>query len=192
MTRNNQQDRPAFEIKRVVYVIAGLYLAMGLLLAVCATFASAPIGVCLGLLIIGAAIAAVAGFNCIFRLDIDLAAVREGFDEIRAGLRALERADLRNDPRDRSVGRDDSPQEDDTVVVDLAAFGPGDPTPITAATLDRSTFPRLVRALDDLPPTEIGTPAAPATKALCTTAGILIAFAWGLQRKARPAQNEAK
>ena len=40
---------------------------------------------------------------------------------------------------------------DNTVLVDLASFGPGDPAPITAATLERSTFPRLVRALDEVP-----------------------------------------
>jgi hypothetical protein len=41
-------------------------------------------------------------------------------------------------------------------ILDLAAIGPGDPTMLTAATLDRDVYPRLLATMDDAPPAQSG------------------------------------
>lgn len=45
-----------------------------------------------------------------------------------------------------------SPADDGTVVVNMADFGPGDPSPLVAGSLRHSTFPRLLRTMEEQPP----------------------------------------
>jgi len=134
---------PARHTKRTIAIVVCLYVVIGFVVAVSAAVAGQPIGAFLGFLIISGSLAASVVLTGILRVGHELASVNEQLDRLRAEMQAL--AEREDQPASHQVDTDN----EDVLMIDLAALGRGDPGPITAAMLNVSTFPRLLRADDD-------------------------------------------
>jgi len=130
------------QTKRTLMVVVCLYVVIGFVVAVVSAVAGQPIGAFLGFLIISGSLAASVVLNGVLRVSHELASLREQLETIGHGMAAWT----------SEAGRSAAPdagEENSAITLDLASLGPGDPGPITAATLDVSTFPRLLRAERD-------------------------------------------
>jgi hypothetical protein len=134
---------PARHTKRTITIVVCLYVGIGFVVAVSAAVAGQPIGAFLGFLIISGSLVASVVLTGILRLGHELASVNEQLDRVRAEMQALTARES------HPTTRQPDTTDDDVLMIDLAALGRGDPSPITAATLNVSTFPRLLRAEDD-------------------------------------------
>lgn len=136
-------------IARIAGILAVLQVIFGTAVTIGALMLGSLLVAVLGLLIISSAATSAVLLWWVRRVD---ACVDETTDQ-RTEQR--DRQNCFNDARGRAAVPENRPfDQDQPLVVNLAKFGPGDPSPITAATLDRSTFPRLARTMDDQPPAQ--------------------------------------
>ena len=140
---------PARPIKRravtqprtaVYCAIAVFYLIAGLGLLASSLWMPDYVGLFIGFLAIGAALATALMVKIMIDLHARLTAVVDSLNEIRGQLARME--------QDRTSAASSDP-EDSVEFIDLASLGKGDPAPLTAATLDRRVFPRLVTTMSD-------------------------------------------
>ncbi len=133
--------RAVAQPRTTVYcAIATFYLLAGLGLVASSLWMRDYLGLFIGLLAIGAGLTTALTAKILIDLHARLTAVGDSLTEVRGQLAHLQ--------RDRtSTGS--SQDEDSVELIDLASMGKGDPAPLTAATLDRNVFPRLVAAMSD-------------------------------------------
>jgi len=117
--------------------------AVGLVVSGAGAVTARPLAAGLGFMITSVALVSGVVLGVLFRMRGEIAEITDILAEMR---RRLAQSD-----RDADVeGENDAgePVPDHTELMDLAASGGGDPASLVAATLDRSTFPRLVQAGD--------------------------------------------
>ncbi len=145
--------------RKTVFIVAGVYVGIGFFVAAPAALRGDPLSAFLGFLIVSGALAGAVALNALLRLGVRVSEVGEAIDDVRKSLRRLERSG----PSRNTCGTGSQPVKDtgckpvphtdqSTAMIDLAALGSGDPSVLTAATLDRSGFPRLVTTMEEPPP----------------------------------------
>ncbi|MHC4695680.1 MAG: hypothetical protein ACYTFA_02935 [Planctomycetota bacterium] len=160
MRRKRSISQAARHTRKTVFIIAGVYVGIGFFVAAPAALRGDPLSAFLGFLIVSGALAGAVALNALLRLGVHQSEVGEAIDDVRTSLQRLER----NGPSHNTCGTGSQPAKDmgcepvphtaqSTAMIDLAALGNGDPSVLTAATLDRSGFPRLVTTMEEPPPT---------------------------------------
>lgn len=127
--------------RRTLYLVVGLYVAIGLVVSCVGALSGDRLSTFLGFMIVGGALGAAAIFNILFRTVSRIGTQDRSAAEMRSSLARIEGV-LKEIQSSR--------QEDDADrvrMINLASVGGGDPGAITAATLDRGDFPRLVTAM---------------------------------------------
>lgn len=132
--------------KTTLYVITAFYVAVGFFVAVPAAVGGDRLSAFLGFLIISGALACAYILRSMLRLTAHVCATTETMGAI-------------TDTLERLTGAVESLAEAthesaSTRLLDLAAFGRGDPDVLAAARLDRDAYPRLVSTMSDEPPAE--------------------------------------
>ncbi len=129
-----------------VRTVSALSFGAGLLLIVLAALSQRWLMALLGSLLLACALAGFLAARQLVELVARISEFSDGLEQIR---RQLERIAS-------TVERDgqDSTEASPTSTIDLAAFGPGDPSKLVAARLDRDAFPRLVAMMEAEPPPE--------------------------------------
>jgi len=145
MTRHQHILDVARHTKRTLYVITAVYVGIGFFLAVPAALSGDRLSTFLGFLIISGALGAAVVVGAVLRLMTRLSAVTETLDDIRDRFERIERA--------TGSGRTADAKPPGTSLIDLAAFGKGDPNVLAAASLG-DVFPRLVTTMEEKPPAE--------------------------------------
>jgi len=141
---------------RSLYVLAALYVIIGLGVAALSAVNGEPLGAFLGFLIVSCTIGGTALLRAIWRLNAQAAALSDRLAAISAFTHRLEHA---AHERERITAEEAA---EPTQLLDLAAIGAGDPSPLTAAVLPRASYPRLAQALEERdsrvsgPPTSVG------------------------------------
>lgn len=138
---------------RTVYVIAGFYVVIGLSVAVVAALGGDRLSAFLGFLIVSGALGAGLVLQQLIRVSARATAMAGALDDI---CRRLDRLAAHTSGRPQTVSGVDAtatpapsaPDDARELWMDLAALGTGDAGTITAATLDRGVFPRLVTTMD--------------------------------------------
>ena len=153
MNPYKQMAETARRTRKTLYIVAGLYVAVGFVVLVGAALAGDPLSAFLGFLIVSGALAVAILVSSVLRLSARLSAIDEGLADIRAQLDRIENSRPLAGTLTAAMPADGDPD-----MLDLAAIGLGDPASITAATLDRDVFPRLVKTMHEAPPPE---PAGP-------------------------------
>ncbi len=133
--------------RRTLYVVAGFYVAVGFVVATAAAVLGDRLGTFLGFLIISGAIVTAVILRALLRAETYLAAL----GELAATMHArLERVETATNALQRRVPPENGRSADGGVrLLDLTAIGGGDPSLLTAATLERKAFPRLVTSLEE-------------------------------------------
>lgn len=150
MTQQRLSAKMGRPIKKTLYVVTALHVVVGFLIAIPAAFFGDRLSAFLGWLIIVVALAAAAVVNNVLRLGSSIRSAGQSLDELRERVERVERM-LRD-------ARESHSTKSETRMVDLAAMGPGDPSELVAASLDREAYPRLVTTMDDQPPAESAEP----------------------------------
>lgn len=131
---------------KTLFVVAGLYVAIGLVVAASAAFAGDRLSTFLGFLIISGALALGVLMQAILRLTTRLSGLGDRLDLVHDRLyqieRRIDRFESRGSPAEPEIS---------ARTIDLSTAGCGDPGVLTAATLDRSRFPRLVTVMEHAP-----------------------------------------
>jgi hypothetical protein len=130
-----------------VFIIAALYIAIGLAVAVLSLVRRDPLGTFLGFIIVSGANVAAVVLNCVLRLCAQTDRLMERLDVLSLGISRLE-SQVTAHFESLEEAKANGPIRN----LDLTGIGPGDPTVLAAATLDRSVYPRLVHTMDDEPP----------------------------------------
>lgn len=127
--------------RRTLHLVVGLYVAIGLLVSCVGALSGDRLSTFLGFMIVGGALGAAAIFNILFRTVSSIGTQDRSAAEMRSSLARIEGVleEIRSSRREEDVDR--------VRMINLASVGGGDPGAITAATLDRSDFPRLVTAI---------------------------------------------
>ncbi|MBI4719098.1 MAG: hypothetical protein HY763_14945 [Planctomycetes bacterium] len=153
MSRTRSMLDTARRTTRTVYVIAGFYVVIGLSVAVVAALGGDRLSAFLGFLIVSGALGAGLVLQQLIRVSARAAAMADALDDIR---RRLDRLAVHTSGSPQTVSgveataapSPSAPEDARELWMDLAALGTGDAGTITAATLDRSVFPRLVTTMD--------------------------------------------
>jgi hypothetical protein len=136
--------------KRTLYVVTGFYVVVGFIIATVSAVGADRVGTFLGFLIVSGTIAVAVLLRAVLQMEESLLAVGAALDDLRK--------QVEQNARTTAVINDrltpTASSSDGVSVLDLAAIGPGDPSVLTAATLDRRVFPRLVTTMDDEPPAQ--------------------------------------
>ena len=132
----------ARRMKVGVYAVAGLYVGVGLLIAFRAALVGDVFNALIGLLLVSGALGGALFLIRGLHLGARMWAMGEALDDMRTRLEQLAHGAESDQVREDAA--------DAVRVMNLAAIGDGDPSVLAAATLDRSRFPRLVAALDEL------------------------------------------
>ncbi len=140
-----------------LYVVGGFYVAIGFLIAVPSALAGDRLSAFLGFLIVSCALGFAAVLTLVLRLAVRVSAIEECIEDVSRRLKQFEEA--APDPTGAGAA---GPIGQESCMLDLSAIGPGDPSTLAAATLDRARFPRLVASMDEAPPPDAPPPAAPA------------------------------
>ena len=106
------------------------------------------LGTFLGFVIISGALATAALFRSVMGVGLRISTMGEHFDEVRRRLQRIEasvsgQAPVADEPGGEAGGEAGEKDE----CVDLAQVASGDASLITAATLDRAAYPRLVAGM---------------------------------------------
>ena len=133
--------------RRTLYLVAGLYVAIGFLLLAWGLNGDLAIAF-LGFLLISGTLAFSVLLSVVLGVSIRLTLINDALDGIRGRMTRL--ATSLDDLNERTRARD----EERATLLNLAAFGSGEPDVLAAATLERQRFPRLVWTMDDAPPAE--------------------------------------
>lgn len=147
MTQQYAIQAELHRTQRTITIFGFVFAALGLLLTVFGLRSESLVEIGLGLLIALTAGAAAAILRTLARVEVQLLATAGQIDEIRSRVGAIKAA----------VQQGATSREHDAILrtIDLAALGRGDPGVLTAATLDRSTFPRLATLLDQAAPDRV-------------------------------------
>lgn len=132
--------------RTTLYIVTAFNVLVGSFLLTAGVLLDDRLCVFLGLLFIGGALEVAVIVRAVLRLSAPMSSVGECFEELRGRIERIESAD---EPTETS-GSEESPMW----MIDLAAIGGGDPSELAAATLDRSTFPRLVTTMEKEPPAD--------------------------------------
>ena len=126
--------------KGTLHLVVGLYVAIGLVVSCVGALSGDRLSTFLGFMIVGGALGAAAIFNILFRTVSRIGTQDRSAAETRSSLARIEGVleEIQSSRREEDVDR--------VRMINLASVGGGDPGAITAATLDRSDFPRLVPA----------------------------------------------
>lgn len=136
-------------MKRTLYVIAAFYVVVGFVLAVVAAANGDRMGTFLGFMIISGALATAALFRSVMQIGLRISTMGEHLDEVRSRMRRIEAVSSASPEGERAAGVGVAREE--VVCVEAAS---GDASLITAATLDRGAYPRLVTAMAQQPPAQ--------------------------------------
>lgn len=130
---------------KTLFVVAGLYVAIGLIVSASAAFAGDRLSTFLGFLIITGALAAGVMMHAILRLTVRLAGLGDRLDQVADRMQRIEQ---KLEAAELAPVR---PAAEPAVqTVDLSAMGSGDPSVLTAATLERTRYPRLVTIMETM------------------------------------------
>ncbi len=136
--------------RRTVHIVTGVYVVIGFIMAIPAALAGEPQAAFIGFLIISGALAAAALISSVLRLGARIG-------EVSHRLRSLQSqvAHLSAQPTDQATETNPAMTSPG---IDLAKLGTGDADLLTAATLDRSVYPRLVTTMEEQPPPDADRP----------------------------------
>lgn len=134
------------DTRKTLYFVAGTYVTIGLLLAVFTAMSGNLMGTVVGFVIISGALFAATLFRTLTKVGLRVSAMGEHLDEVRQHLGQLQEVS--------SLGLGASEAGSERQVIDLGRNAHGDPSLITAATLRRTTYPRLASSVDDRSPAE--------------------------------------
>jgi len=132
------------DTRKTLYFVTGIYVAIGLLLAIFAAVNGNLMGTLVGLVISSGAMLAATLFRTLYRVGLRVSEIGEHLDEVRQRLRQM--------TEHSGAGTGASGALAGAAVKDIARDAHGDPSLITAATLSRATYPRLVTAMEAQPP----------------------------------------
>ena len=139
--------------KKTLYVVAAFYVAVGFVAATASALNGDRLGTFLGFLIISGALAATALLRAVLRIGVRISAIGEAMEGLDARLNRVE-AGLRVVREHVGVDARAATAAGGIRVLDLAAIGSGDPSVLSAATLDRQAYPRLVTTMEEAPPAQ--------------------------------------
>jgi hypothetical protein len=139
--------------KKTLYVVAAFYVAVGFVAATASALNGDRLGTFLGFLIISGALAATALLRAVLRIGVRISAIGEAMEGLHARLNRVE-AGLRVVREHVGVDGRAATTAGGIRVLDLAAIGSGDPSVLSAATLDRQAYPRLVTTMEEAPPAQ--------------------------------------
>ncbi len=140
---------------RAYRLAVAFYLGAGVFVFAWSIAARDRIEAFLGLLTLGVALAVYLAAKAMVRAGGQLTHLTRSVLELRILVAQLRQAELKRGP---------TAQEPKITTIDLASLGSGDPGAVTAATLDRAAFPRLVRTMEDRPTPTAGTTPARTTE----------------------------
>ena len=126
---------------RTLHLVVGMYVAIGLVVSGAGALTGDRVSAFLGFMIVGGALGAAAMLSVLFRTVARMGTLDKSVGDMRTSLARIEGLLKEN----QSSSRDDHAEE--VRILNLASVGGGDLGAITAATLDRSGFPRLVKAM---------------------------------------------
>lgn len=155
-----------------VRMIGALSLGVGILLTVLAALSQRWLMALLGSLLLAGVLAGLLVARQLLALVGRISDLSDGLEQIRGQLERIAR-------RVEQVDQDGEPASG-TSTIDLAAFGPGDPSKLVAARLDRDAFPRLVAMMEAEPPPEAAGIGSDAVLGR-TTAGEAVREEWNRQ-----------
>jgi len=121
------------------------------MLAIFAAVNGDRLGTFLGFVIISGALATAALFRSVMRIGLRISTIGEHLDEVR---RRLERIEASTRMQAPAPGERPGEAATEEQYVDLAESASDDASLITAATLDRATYPRLIAAMAQNPPAQ--------------------------------------
>lgn len=127
--------------RRTVHLVAGMYVTIGLVVSGAGALTGDRISAFLGFMIVAGALGAAAMFGVVFRTVARMGTLDKAVGDMRSSLARIERLLEEN----HSASQSDRAEQ--VRVLNLASVGGGELGAITAATLDRSGFPRLVTAM---------------------------------------------
>lgn len=128
---------------KTLFVVAGLYVAIGLAVSASAAYSGDRLSTFLGFLIITGALVAGVMMHAILRLTVRLAGLGDRLDSVHERLQHIEKK-----LHDAQIPAARIPAVPVVQCIDLAAVGTGNPADITAATLERGRYPRLVTVME--------------------------------------------
>lgn len=128
---------------RTLFVVAGLYVAIGLAVSASAAYSGDRLSTFLGFLIITGALVAGVMMHAILRLTVRLAGLGDRLDSMNERLQHIE-----SKLQVSQIPVAPMPAGPVAETIDLAAVGTGNPADITAATLERGRYPRLVTVME--------------------------------------------
>jgi|CXWL01.1.fsa_nt_gi hypothetical protein len=130
--------------RNTLYLVAGLYIVIGFVVATATAMQRDRLGTFLGFLIISGALSMGLIARTALQVLVRIAHIQESLDDLSErvdGLMPLVRTD-------ESTSGTSAPIAES--VLDLANIGVGDPQLLAAATLDRDVYPRLATALEQV------------------------------------------
>ncbi len=140
--------------KKTLYVVTAFYVFVGFMLAIFATANGDRLGTFLGFVIISGALATAALFRSVMGVGLRISTMGEHLDEVRRRLQRIEASVSAPAPVADEPGGEATEENE---CVDLAEAASGDASLITAATLDRAAYPRLVAGMAKNPPAQTQT-----------------------------------
>ncbi|MBI1827782.1 MAG: hypothetical protein HY287_07650 [Planctomycetes bacterium] len=153
--------------RKTLYVVTALYVVVGFILAAASAVQGDRLGTFLGFIIISGAIAIAVVLRILLMLtgvmaglDSTVSRLRSRVDQlhVRVGELAAAVANSMANAGNATSGMGSGSTEvlnaaaERSELLDLAAVGRGDPAALTAATLDRHAYPRLLRTMEHEPP----------------------------------------
>ena len=138
MTSYYRMTRAARRTRKTLYVVAGLYVAIGLFVAAGAALAGDRLSAFIGLLIVSGALAVAVLLSAVLRITNRIALLAESLNEVRTSLEQMEKNGVLTETRNAAASAENTLRT-------LDLIGSGDPSLLTAATLDRSVFPRIAK-----------------------------------------------
>ncbi len=141
--------------KRTLYIVAGFYVLVGLVIATASALGGDRLGTFLGFLIVSGAIGGAVLLRAILQVESCMLATSAELKDLR---RRLERMDRTVTTLVEQLMPTASSSNSGVRILDLAAMGTGDPSTLTAATLEPLAYPRLATSQDeDVPAMPDGT-----------------------------------
>jgi len=144
MTQQRRFTESGRPIKKTLYVVTALHVAVGFFIAVPAALSGDPLSTFLGWLIIIVALTTAVVVNKVIRLGANIEQAGRSLDGLHERVGRIEGM-LRD-------SRDPPSKTPETTVLDLASIGQGDLSLLLAASLDRDAYPRLVTTMEEEPP----------------------------------------
>lgn len=126
--------------KRTLHLVVGMYVTIGLVVSGAGALTGDRVAAFLGFVIVGGALGAAAMLSVLFSTVARMGTLDKTVGDLRTSLARIEGL----------LGENQSTRDENAErirVLNLASVGGGVPDAITAATLDRSVFPRLVTAM---------------------------------------------